>query len=207
MLAWLRHQQPSAPSTGLKDERIYLPAVSNKLLCRRPMSNMKSSVGVVSALLFFGRNCAHFFNAAEIHFRHTPLLHLRLIWVFFSLRFIHVRLRDNSRQSIFSNVGKIYRIECSTQIWLRCRFDFYSSVASFSFSFFILSVESRRITTDLIAMENIHNNNHFFSRFFFYIFQFIIQNKTTTKKCRYCLYSKTWNISLSYMFIKMSWAL
>lgn len=161
------------------------------------MSNMKSFVGVVSALLFFGWNSIFFLlavlqkYASDTRTSSSSTSLSQYTYYFFvcpvSFTFDCATIRD--RAHFFFKCGK----KLSTQIWLRCRFDFFSSVASFSIlTSFLKSRRTIRaaLHTDLIAMEDIHNNNLFFFTFFFF-FHFSIHNsKQNNKNAVIAYYSK-----------------
>lgn len=98
-----------------------------------------------------------------------------------------------------SNVGKNYRIECSTQIWLRFRFDF-SFCCLILYSYFISKKSTHHQSRIAYGLHRDGGHSQQYS-FYFFIFQFIIQNKTTKMPLLLIIQKKTSNISLLYMFI------
>lgn len=158
------------------------------------MSNMKSFIGVVSALLFFGRNFASFFMFLVLQALHKYAsdTHTHASSSSSSLSlfpcFVPFHSRSIARQFAtkqFFKCGKKNNIILSNA---RLRFDYVSRLSirffflRLSHSLLFLHLWSRRTisaalhTTDLIAIERT------FKTIMIFFSLFIIQNKTTKKK-------------------------
>lgn len=164
-----------------------------------------------SSLLFFARNCfltvhSHT-NVLQTHASSSSSFLLLAFFFFFSsFTFDCSAIRD---VALFQMWEKL-RIECTTQIWLRCRF---TSLPYSLCSFFIyresFAIQSHGLRRD----EDIHDNHSLFfcavfRIFLLPLFQFIIQNKTTKMPL---LLIQKWKKKKSSIFLfyihEKSWAL